>query len=193
MIKNIFKDNKAIHIVVIASILLAASNLRAEESTVSKSFTDGTKEYLADPARTGSLVGSILAGAAIANPFAPLLGGVAGFFIGKTSDYSGKPQQSIYANRRIIPNDAIQVTSLAGLTGTGKLPQKTEHTPVVAMAQDTITVNQSEETQQPAIMQLTRQTGTLQIKQQLQLELASACSNVAASQPLPIHCYYYSQ
>lgn len=192
MIKNIFKDNKAIHVVVIASILLAASSLRAEESTVSKSFTDGTKDYLADPARTGSLVGSILAGAVIANPFAPLLGGVAGFFIGKTSDYSGKPQQSIYANRRIIPNDAIQVTSLAGLTG--KLPQKTDHTPIVALARETITVNQPEETQQlPAIMQLTRETGTLRIKQQLQLELASACSNVAASQPLPVHCYYYSQ
>lgn len=191
MIKNIFKDNKAIHVVVIASILLAASSLRAEESTVSKSFTDGTKDYLADPARTGSLVGSILAGAVIANPFAPLLGGVAGFFIGKTSDYSGKPQQSNYANRRIIPNDAIQVTSLAGLTG--KLPQKTDHTPIVALARETITVNQPEETQLPAIMQLTRETGTLRIKQQLQLELASACSNVAASQPLPVHCYYYSQ
>lgn len=192
MIKIIFKDYKAIHLVIVTSILLTVSSLRAEESPALESFSDGTKEYLSDPARTGSLVGTILAGAALANPLAPLIGSVAGFFIGKTSDYSdrgGNSLRSVYSSRSFIPKDDIQVLSLTGLTG--KPPQETEQAGVLALAQETMTVNQREEARQPAIVEPTREIGGQ--GSQLQLQLGSACNNVRGSQPLPVFCYYYSQ
>ncbi len=197
MIKNIFKDVKATHLVIITSILLAASSLHAEESPALESFSDGTKDYLADPARTGSLVGSILAGAALANPLAPLLGSVAGFVIGKTSDYSDRPsnpRQPVYSGRSFIPNEDVQVTTLTGLTGLVRKPaQDAEQKVVLALPQETMTVNQLEETEtlEPTIMALTQETGAERIK--LQVQLDSACGNVGVSQPLPVHCYYYSQ
>ncbi len=213
MIKNIFKNYKASHLVIITSIVLAVSGLHAEESPASEALSDVTKEYLSDPSRTGSLVGSILVGAAIANPLAPLLGSVAGFFVGKTSDYSDKPsnsQQSSYASRSIIPQDVIQVTNMTGLTG--KSPQEIEATAVSALTQETTTLNQSEETQQPIIVEVTQETEAVNQPEEtqqpiivevtretgaqgskLQLQLASVCSHVELSQPMPVQCYYYSQ
>lgn len=115
-------DNKVVCITVFSAILFTTSELRADDQLpASNAFAEGTKEFLSDPARTGSLLGSILAGAAVANPLAPLLGSVAGFVIGKSSAFSKKRSDStkrnLYSNRSLIPKDGTQLTDLAGVTG----------------------------------------------------------------------------
>lgn len=125
MTKKHFALHRFIYVIVVTSVLFGASGLHAEEKLpMSESFTATTKDFLSDPARTGSLVGSIIAGAAIANPLAPLLGSVAGFIIGKRSDYSDKDsnaaRRQAYANRSFIPDgstDGTEAPSLAGLAG----------------------------------------------------------------------------
>jgi len=99
------------------SVALASSTVHAQEQpSTAKKLTDTTKDFLSDPARTGSLVGSILAGAAIANPLAPIVGSVAGFLIGKQTPYSRKNNNTTlrqdYANRSLVPDDDTQALSL---------------------------------------------------------------------------------
>jgi len=111
------------------SLLLAASSLRAEERLpASEIFSAETKEFLSDPARTGSLLGSILAGAAVANPLAPILGSVAGFMIGKSSAFSDKDKNATrrdaFLNRSLVPEDGLEAISLTGLTGNPSQPAK---------------------------------------------------------------------
>jgi hypothetical protein len=122
MTKKNFNHYKAIYVVTIISMLFTASGLHAEERVpASKALSERTKEFLSDPARTGSLLGSILVGAAVPNPLSPLLGSLAGFLIGKSSAYSNKDSNAAqrYAaiNRSLIPEDGVQVAGLAGLTG----------------------------------------------------------------------------
>ena len=114
------------HKVACIAILLAAlsttSVLHADEkASISKRFTEGTKDFLSDPARTGSLVGTILVGATIANPLAPIVGSVAGFIIGKSSAFSkndGRAERrQAYLNRSLTPAAGVEVTTLTGLTG----------------------------------------------------------------------------
>lgn len=193
MIKNIFKHYKVIYVVTITSILFTAFEVHAKEPLpTSESFSEGTKEFLSDPARSGSLIGTILAGAALANPLAPMLGGVIGFFIGKNTDYTGSGSSAAqrYANnhRSLIPEDGRQIASLTGLTG--KQVQESEQTVILGLTQETGMENQSEETEQPVTPQLTRKTG---MGNKLQQQLAYACSHVSLTQPLPVSCYYYSQ
>ena len=119
--------HKAICVASLVVMLFASSAIRADEtqSAVSSTIAGTTKEYLSDPARTGSLVGSIIAGSALANPLAPLLGSVIGFVIGKSSAFSkgrGSTQRpDAYSNRSLIPDDGVEITSLVGLSGPSSL------------------------------------------------------------------------
>jgi len=99
-------------LVILSGMLLAAFNTQAQERTpVSDAISSNTKEFLSDPSRTGSLVGSILAGAAVANPLAPLLGSVAGFMIGKSSAFSN--DNAADSRRRAYMNRSLSQESVA--------------------------------------------------------------------------------
>jgi hypothetical protein len=63
----------------------AATPVRAEEPPFLK---EQTEDFFSDQSRVGSIVGGILAGAAFANPFAPLGGTIIGFIVGKGTDFS---------------------------------------------------------------------------------------------------------
>lgn len=121
---------KAIYLATVFITFLAVSDLHAEEPLpASRAISETTIEFLSDPARTGSLLGSILAGSALANPLAPILGSVAGFMIGKSSAFThegGTNMRPIVAiNRSLSPEDGEDLPSLTGLTG---LPtQSSEH------------------------------------------------------------------
>lgn len=163
MIKKNFNYCKGIYVVTIISILFTASELHAEERPpASKALSEKTKEFLSDPARTGSLVGSILAGAAVPNPLAPVLGSMVGFLIGKSSAFSNKDsnsaRQQAYANRSLIPEDGIQVTGLTGLTG--KQPQTSEQPLIVGLSEVSATGNQTEQIKQTITLGMTGETGT---------------------------------
>jgi hypothetical protein len=212
MIKKIFNHYRPIYLVTIISILLTASGLRAQESSASETFSDSTKDFLFNPAQAGSLLGTIFAGAAIANPLAPLLGSVAGFFIGKSTDYTDRQsngQQYAYINRSLIPKDSIQVASLSGLTG--KQPQGPEQTVIRGLPLETSTrsklveieptvvpglareiakVNQLAEIEQSANTNLTRGT---EMGSTIQQQIALACTQIDLTQPIPLNCYYFSQ
>ena len=112
---------KGICVATMVGALLISTGLHAEESlSASETLSERTKEILSDPSRTGSLVGSILAGAAVANPLAPLLGSVAGFMIGKSSAFTQKDdaenRRLAHNNRSLMPTDGTQITSLSGLS-----------------------------------------------------------------------------
>lgn len=114
--------NKPLHAITLISALFVSSELCAQERlSASDTFTERTKEFLSDPSRTGSLVGSILVGAAVANPLAPLLGSVAGFMIGKSSAFSNNDsnaaRRQAYGNRSLVTDDGNKITQLSGLTG----------------------------------------------------------------------------
>ena len=107
-------------------LLCASSNLHANESpVVSRTIAETTKDYLSDPARTGSLVGSIIAGSAVANPLAPVLGSVVGFVIGKSSAFSkkndGSTNQNAYSKRSLMPTDGTEITSLSLESGASNI------------------------------------------------------------------------
>ena len=118
--------NKVISITTLVGMLCVSSVSKADEtkSIVATTIAGTTKEFLSDPARTGSLVGSIIAGSALANPLAPLLGSVVGFVIGKSSAFSkrrGSAERiSAYSNRSLIPDDG-EISSLSGLSGPSSL------------------------------------------------------------------------
>ena len=163
MIKKNFNHSKAIYVVTIVGILSTASGVCAEERLpASEALSERTKEFLSDPGRTGSLLGSILAGAAVANPLAPLLGSVAGFMIGKSSAFTNKDsnatRRQAYINRSLIPQDGVQVTSLAGLTG--KQPQASDQAITLGLSGETGTGNRSEQTEQTVTLGLSGETGT---------------------------------
>lgn len=173
MIKLNLNHRKGIYVVSIISILLATSGLRAEErQPVSKTLSETTKEFLSDRARTGSLLGSIIVGAAVPNPLSPLLGSLAGFIIGKRSAYTSKDsnaaQRQAYNNRSLIPLDDSQVTSLAGLTG--DQPQASEQTVLLGLSEEIGAGYQAEQNEQivivgsapivSAIRSLSGETGT---------------------------------
>ncbi|MFK7858786.1 MAG: hypothetical protein AB8B64_08195 [Granulosicoccus sp.] len=121
------KFSKAIVTGSTIAMLSAPSLSRADDQTsISNTITGTTKEYLSDPARTGSIVGSIIAGSAVANPLAPLLGSVVGFIIGKSSSFSDKHSNvsrgAAYPNRSLISeSDLAEVASLTGLAGDAPL------------------------------------------------------------------------
>lgn len=250
------QHHKSLYAITLISALFVSSGLCAQERLpASDAFTEGTKEFLSDPARTGSLLGSILVGAAVANPLAPLLGSVAGFMIGKSSAFSNKEsnaaRRQAYANRSLIPDDGLQVTSLAGLTGNpvpvseqtvitglsgdtgtgiqselsepalaaalpkevatrsplvqpedniaGRISAETgitntskrsEQILFVELPEETGRANQSEPLEQTVALDL---TGNTAIGNNLQKQLAHACSNMQLSKPMSLSCYYYSQ
>lgn len=75
------------------------------------------RDYLSDNRRVGSLVGSILGGAATAHPAGPVVGSLIGFLIGKATMHEedkGRPQLSA-AQRSIIPpvSQAVAAPSLS--------------------------------------------------------------------------------
>ncbi len=149
-----FNHHKTIYVVTVISILFTTSGLRAEEKlSASETLTESTKEFLSDRGRTGSLLGSIIAGAAVANPLAPLLGSVAGFMIGKSSAFSNKDsnatRRQAYINRSLIPEDGVQLTGLTGLTG--KPVQASEQTVITGLSEEIGTTNRSEQTE-PAVI-----------------------------------------
>lgn len=122
---------KAFTASLLLSLSVCANVLHAEErSRASESISGNTKDFLSDPARTGSIVGSIIAGSAIANPLAPILGSVAGFMIGKSSAFNDYDRDA--ANRRagrrqsLFPSESLSVPNLSGLSETS--PESSDHT-----------------------------------------------------------------
>jgi len=119
-------SRKTTYATLFIGLLCASSNLHASESSaVSNTIAETTKEYLSDPARTGSLVGTIIAGSAVANPLAPVLGSVVGFVIGKSSAFTQKSDsvgsQKAYSKRSLMPADGTEITSLSLQSGTSTL------------------------------------------------------------------------
>lgn len=92
----------------------------SEDSAVSEEASS----FLSDPGPTGALVGGVLAGAAFANPFAPLAGTVVGFFVGKSTDYSGSDddQQGAAIARSIVPEDSGAPVAQLDLSGGDAAP-----------------------------------------------------------------------
>ncbi len=151
---------KAIYLATLVCIGCVASGIHAQErQPAAVAFSEGTKEFLSDPARTGSLVGSILAGAAVANPLAPLLGSVAGFMIGKSSAFTNNDsniaRRNAYLNRSLISEDSPQITSLAGLTDMQPDPSDTpEQTIILGLADEIGKTGPSEQPDQLPVVGL---------------------------------------
>ncbi|MCH8499857.1 MAG: hypothetical protein LAT63_15375 [Marinobacter sp.] len=104
------------------AILGAPVRAAAEDRSLVK---EETEDFLSDRGRVGAIAGSILAGAAVANPFAPLVGNVVGFLVGKHSDFSRKKdaedEQQAFTQRSIVPVGELgsfASLSLAGEPGT---------------------------------------------------------------------------
>lgn len=112
----------------------AATTVRAEGSPFLK---EQTEDFFSDQSRTGSIVGGILAGAAFANPFAPLAGTIIGFVVGKSTDFSEEvdAESSYYARRSFAPaadSDPGAMTETLALSGSGpELDVPTPDAPVV--------------------------------------------------------------
>jgi hypothetical protein len=224
MIKSFSKHHPAICLISVIGILLTSAGLcAAEPVSLSTKVVDETEGFLSDPARAGGLVGTILGGAAIANPLAPILGSVLGYFIGKNTDYtdsnSNKAQRDAWANRSLIPNSGdTQVASLSGLSGEPAVAEQPAiaaliATPIAAEEQMIITplteapaateqpanvalVEKPTATEQPALTLLLGSGSETKAKGNLneqQLALAYACNNVGVTQQMPVYCYYYSQ
>lgn len=222
MIKSFSKHQPTICLISVISILFTAADLRAADPVpLSTKVADETEGFLSDPARAGGLVGTIIGGAAIANPLAPILGSVIGYFVGKNTDYtednSKKAQREAWANRSLIPDSDSQVASLSGLSvgtsaavdlpiptisGLIATPIATDQTTITALAEEPAAA------EQPAIVALVeepvvaeqsiKQVSPIETKvkgnlQEQQLALAYACNNVGVTQQMPIYCYYYSQ
>ena len=222
MIKSFTKYHPAVCLIsVIGMLFTTFADLRADEPvSLSTNVAEGTKGFLSDPGRAGSLVGTIIAGAAIANPLAPILGSLAGYFVGKETDYTNNniAQQNSYARRSLIPENDRQVAILSGLTG--KQPQLEERLTILGLAAE------PGAGEQPKVMKLVEEPGAEEqprmlerveepesgeqpqtAKQSIKLELPSeskgkgnlqqqiayACSNVQITKQLPVYCYYYSQ
>ncbi len=94
----------------------------AQPKATSDDSSSYIRDFLSDPRRTGSLAGSILGGALMANPAGPIVGSVIGFFIGKNSMYDEdktKAQQAnaLYARRDIAPQGDVSTLSLSNARG----------------------------------------------------------------------------
>ncbi|MCG8520061.1 MAG: hypothetical protein MI794_18915 [Pseudomonadales bacterium] len=120
------------------ALVLAPVSLQAQEQNQDV-LTEQTEDFLADRSSVGALVGGILAGAAFANPFAPLGGTILGFFVGKSTDYSEDESEarSVAQRRGFAPSgsDGQPVAALAlsgGDAGTGEALSLSESTPTVA-------------------------------------------------------------
>jgi hypothetical protein len=186
MIKLLSKYHPAILIISVLGSMLTSANLRAEEPVpLSTQVTEETEGFLSDPARSGSLIGTIIAGAAIANPLSPILGSVAGYFIGKDNDYTNKDkaQKNAYARQGFIPENKGQVASLSL---TGKQSQQAGQAGIIGQ------IGETGAGQQPQTGEQSAQLGLGRIGSQQQ-QLADACSHVDSTQQLPVFCYYYSQ
>ncbi len=165
---------QALRLVLFAGGLLTTPAILAEDSSAEPTRPASvTSEFLSDPSRTGSLVGSILLGAAVANPLAPLVGSIAGFLIGKRSDYTRNPTQTVALNRSFIPDADVQVASIEGLTGE-PLPELGSPTARIAVREE--------------LEQFTQATGS---GNRLPLPVADLCHQVRPDQPLPPNCYYH--
>jgi hypothetical protein len=200
MIKAISKHQPAIGLISVICMLFASADLRADES-LSNDVAEGTKSFLSDPARAGSLVGTIIAGAAIANPLAPILGSLTGFFIGKNTNYTNnnKVQQGTGANRSLIPDNDRQIASLSGLTGEQRSiialneePKTAEASTIIKMAKEPAVVAQPQAVEQSNNLGLGLHRKT-EDEDSLQRQLSFTCSHVQVTQQVPIYCYYYSE
>ena len=200
MIKAISKHQPAIGLISVICMLFVSADLRADES-LSNDVAEGTKSFLSDPARAGSLVGTIIAGAAIANPLAPILGSLTGFFIGKNTNYTknNKVQQGTGANRSLIPDNDRQIASLSGLTGEQRSiialneePKTAEASTIIKMAKEPAVVAQPQAVEQSNNLGLGLHRKT-EDEDSLQRQLSFTCSHVQVTQQVPIYCYYYSE
>ena len=96
---------------ILSALMLSGQTFGQEREEPSK-----TEEFLSDNSRVGAVVGSVLLGAATANPLAPLIGNVAGFLIGAYFQ-SDSPDEddadSGFARRSIIPSGNEQLQASA--------------------------------------------------------------------------------
>lgn len=166
-------------------VAVASPWVTAEEnSTDGSSVEETTGSFLKDRGATGAVVGSILAGSAIAHPLAPILGNVVGFFVGKSTDYSddesGTSKRSgrqQYAARSLIPPSGAPVASL----GVATAPASTQlaAAPVSGHAERTA----------PFVPPISRvETASRKPRQ-----LAAMCAQVSRSLPLPVFCYHFAE
>lgn len=87
----------------------------------SKSLSEHTAEYardyLSDPRRAGSLVGSILGGALSAHPAGPMVGGILGFLVGKSTLFEDEDDKSAMraasTTRPIVTSTTAPVATLS--------------------------------------------------------------------------------
>jgi len=199
-------------------MLLIASNTHAQERTgASEALSANTKEFLSDPSRTGSLLGSIIAGAAVANPLAPILGSVAGFMIGKSSafskDESVAARGRAYMNRSLTTQNNAQVSDLTGLTGV--MTQQPDSEPSILVGMSTRVTSQLSP-DHPGSFDRSAITGfptetdkgldaasdetvtvgfdaDIEALNNLQRQLSYSCGNSQVAETLSMSCYYYSR
>jgi hypothetical protein len=87
-----------------ASVVAEQADDHNEESAV----VTETKDFLSDRSRVGSVVGTLLAGASFAHPFAPIGGSIIGFFVGKSTDYTDDDEETAeerFARRSFAPGE----------------------------------------------------------------------------------------
>lgn len=194
-----------------AALLLPAQATCAEpaEPGLAASFADSTEEYLSDPSRVGSLSGSILMGALWTHPWAPLVGSVAGFFLGKHSDFSRNKEdlesQIAYGQRSIIPAEGETIGAISLYEGGSTIEQPAQ-TAAIQPAQPATPY--TEQPQSPgAFASNPRSTDTFQQDMQkpqyqpsgtMHQIMAALCYNSADGGPnrLPVDrdpCFYYRQ
>ncbi|MDI9244474.1 flagella assembly protein FlgT middle domain-containing protein [Marinobacter sp. CHS3-4] len=113
---------KLLHIVVLIALSFFSRSPLAEESFI-KRHTEG---FLSDRSRVGAVVGGILASAAYAHPFSPLAGTIAGYILGKSTDFSDKSDSAadFYARKSFAPGadseegaDAVALNMSGGDSG----------------------------------------------------------------------------
>jgi len=205
-------------LVILSGILFTACNTQAQERTpVSEAISANTREFLSDPSRTGSLVGSILAGAAVANPLAPLLGSVAGFMIGKSSAFSNDnkaaERRRAYMNRSLAQESDAQIPGITGLTGTSEQQRTSE--PSILLGMSGRAIRQLPQNH-PGLFDRTTITGfptdtdegmesesartatvafdaDIEALNDLQQQLSYSCGNSQITETLSMSCYYYSR
>jgi hypothetical protein len=98
-------------------VVIAVAVFPSGQALASDVEAPDTESFLSDGGRVGAVLGSIMAGAATANPFAPLVGNVLGFVVGAYADPEedgGADASGGYVRRSITPSEgSAEVPTLA--------------------------------------------------------------------------------
>lgn len=109
-----FLSNNVFKPYILASIMCMGVAPNISYAEPDSGISNGTREFLSDPKRVGTLTGSILGGALTAHPAGVIAGSIAGFLIGKKSMFKSEEElrlaQMKYGQRSIIPGTGISPT-----------------------------------------------------------------------------------